>query len=447
MFLERLRFWLFLATGLAVPFYAFPVARFAGKPVDLATLAAAAFVLASIPRFIGSGQRAARWLFAAAAAGIPLLVLRDRPLDFEIHQFTISYAHWLLVTLFFACALTLGTGSERARIFVAANWVLALLVALYALYQALGIPRGWPATGPVVLPGQRAPFRFTWIGGTYLGGGYTRPTSIFLEPAWVGGYLCAILVLAVCWLATTNPPRRRLSTILALPALAIPAAAILATVSWGAYVDFVAALVLLGVAFFRRLPRAGRRRWALLVPIALLLIFLLTPPGTAIRNAVRTRWGLLRETHTSTDAGSTARDSLWVRAENLRYTIRLIDRRPLTGVGLGQFGRSNAPDAPPPGSPVRDSWCGWLAAAAEMGVLGPAVLAFALLLVAFRSARGRPGSLAVAAPILAGLAFVQQLHTGSYIDLWWWFPVSAGAFLSSLPLREGPAHAPASGSA
>jgi hypothetical protein len=80
---------------------------------------------------------------------------------------------------------------------------------------------------------------------------------------------------------------------------------------------------------------------------------------------------------------------------------------------------------------TRDPWSGWLAAGAEMGVLGPLVLAGILVLVMVRFVRNRPaGFAAVAVPALVALAAIQQVHTASYIDLWWWYPLSVAGVLT-----------------
>jgi hypothetical protein len=37
-----------------------------------------------------------------------------------------------------------------------------------------------------------------------------------------------------------------------------------------------------------------------------------------------------------------------------------------------------------------------------------------------------------------GVAAVMQLHTGSYIDLWWWYPMSLAAAATNGPDESTP---------
>lgn len=430
--LRRVRLTLFLLTGLTVPFYAFPVLRFAGKLVDLATLLACAFVAASLPAVLRGRRPLREWIFLAAAISVPLLALiRPRIAQFDSRQFAVSYVHWLIVISFFFASLGIATtGADRKR-FVVAHWCLATVMALFALYQAVGIPRHWPATGPILVPFQREPFRFTRIGGTYLGGGYTRPTSVFLEPAWVGGYLCWVLAIAIV-LLLSRPARPGVRALKAL-ALSVPLLAILATVSWGSYLDLVVVatgLVLTGVGGGRPL-RAPAKLLGLSLVVAVAALF--SPPGAAVREALQKRWQMLRSTSVSGKEVAIGQDSSRVRLENIQYAQRLIAQAPARGIGLGQFGRA-APQGSGAISPVSlDPWCGWLGIAAEAGLLGPAVLGGAILLAAYGWNRRPLATLAAAAPVLAALAAVQQLHTGSYIDLWWWYPLGLAAAFGQEP--------------
>jgi type IV secretory pathway TraG/TraD family ATPase VirD4 len=92
---SRLSFWLLAATGLAVPLYAFPPLLLAGRPVDLAVLFAAAFLLLNLPALLRSlWEDRARALFAAAAAMVPLLALiPPRDSTFSLAHFVMSLVH------------------------------------------------------------------------------------------------------------------------------------------------------------------------------------------------------------------------------------------------------------------------------------------------------------------------------------------------------------------
>jgi hypothetical protein len=421
---------LFVATGLAVPLYAFPVLRALGREIDLATVLAALFVLSSL----GSYRRnsAADWLWLAAAAVVPALVLISPvPSDFHLRQFLVSGGHWLLLIAFFFSCSSL-EASERARTRIAL-WNLAggALVALFAVYQVFGTPRHWPGTGPILVSFQREPLRLTWIGGFSQEGSYTRPSSVFLEPSWMGGYLSWVLVLgAAAVLAMPGAVRSRARPF-AIVGLALVLLAIAASVSWGAYVDLgVGAGAGLAALWLGRRFSAGRTALVIAAAAFLVALAALSPPGRRVVGAVSERWEKLASTpleETATEAQQ--QDSSWLRVRNLAHTSRLFRAHALRGIGLGQFANYEKPGEPLRPS-FRDPWCGWVAIAAEMGVLGPVVLLGPLLLILRRWWRGRYGGLEdIAVPALLAIAVVQQFHTASFLDLWWWYPVSVASAL------------------
>ncbi|MEP6802251.1 MAG: hypothetical protein ABJC07_09960 [Acidobacteriota bacterium] len=433
----RLRRGLFLATGLAVPLYAFPPFRVLGRDVDLASALAAVFVLSCaslwargrIPRPFG--------LFFLFAAVLPLLVwIPPRPETFTRGAFLVSYAHWLLVISFFASAASLSFTAASRRSLVLAHSGAALAVAAFALYQVVGVPKQWPGTGVFLIPLQREAFRFTRIGGTFFGGGYTRPTSIFLEPAWLGGYLAWVAACSFEALLRGSREFSGAARVVLGGAALFCSAAILATVSWGAYGDFA---VVLAATFALTSPRDSRasRAAGVLLIAGLLCAVALSPVGRPVRAAIAERWGNLESTPLTGSDPNRAKDSSWVRVRNLRHTADLFAAHPLRGIGLGQFAlhaeRGGLSDAS-----LRDPWCGWVAIGAAVGAGGPVLIAAALLLAVSAAVRGpSPAPIAIVLVLLA--AFV-QIHTGSYSDLWWWYPVSLAAVLS----RQAPVFSPGS---
>jgi hypothetical protein len=373
-----------------------------------------------------------------------LVLIEPRPARFAKAQFAASFGHWLLVVSVFVGASLLGpTRAVRLRI-IRSNAVMGAAVALFALYQALGYRAGWPGTSDLLFPGQREPLRLMPVGEL----GYVRPTSVFLEPAWLGGYLAFILA-GLCGLLAGGLPGRRAARIAVIAALAVVLLAILATVSWGAYLD-LAAVLAVGVWGLRGRIRAAPGAAAAVGAVLLLslVVVAVSPMGRLVSNAALERWRMLLETPMgeSVSAGDVG-DSSWMRAENLRHTVGLIRQYPWRGVGLGQFGRYARTSGPSfiAVAATRDPWCGWLAIAAEAGLSGPVLLA-AFLLVALWRRRVRRRDLAVVepddplrrvvAPALVLLAAVQQAHTGSYIDLWWWYPLAVALVLA------GPAAGP-----
>ncbi len=424
----RLRFALFVLTGLAVPFYAFPPFHLLGKSVDSATVLAAAFVVASLPALFRRGLATGAAVFGLGAAVVPLLALLSRPASFSLAAFGISYAHWLLVAAFFLAATSLpGRPHGRNRL-VAPHVVMATLVSCFAIYQTLGHFRNWPGTGLSLGPIQRGIFQFMYLGS------YLRPTSVFLEPSFLGGYLVWVLVLVAAGFLSASSARQRFSW--GVPALLLTAT-IAATVSLGSYADLSALLVAGSVV----LIRSGRVRLKNLLAAAALTALLVmaavsSPWGRPVRSVLVERYNNIRASRAALPAmNPELPESSWVRIYNVRLLAELFQSRPLVGCGLGQFAivfEARQADQ----LFAKDPWCGWLAIAAEMGILGPLLLAGALAL-AWRRFRASPADAfaALAVPVLIVVAAVQQLHTASFIDLWWWYPLSLAAVLASPPTK------------
>jgi hypothetical protein len=421
--LDRLRFGLFLSTGLALPFYAFPPIQTLGRRIDLATILAVLFVAASLPS-VPALIRRVEWAWLGTALGVPLLaLLPPLPPSFSTSDFLISYAHWVLIAVVFVYALHLEASAVQRRRLVLIDGVMALLVALFEFYQMLGASRGWPGTHVVVLSFQREPLRLGEIGGV------VRPTSIFLEPAWLGGYLTWVLVLVVAvmlWRKASSLWEAMVTGAVA----AILFSGILMTVSWGAYADVGVGLGALAVAAaFRHRPLEERTaRWALGAAAVTLAIVLFSPPGREMAHAVSNRFERLLGTPlTSSMPVSRNVDSSEIRYQGLLHEVHVFQSHPWRGVGLGQY-KHHADSLPGPHASLRMIWCGWLGIAATEGILGPLILAGAILLVLRQ--RGSGGFWESAAVVaLVAVAVVQQFHTGSFIDLWWWYPVSVAAVL------------------
>lgn len=438
--LDSVRRTLFLLTGLTVPLYAFPVFQVFHKDVDPATVFAGLFVLTSVGALFRRLATPVGILLVAAVV-VPLLAtIAPQPPRFSVDQFAISYSHWLLVVLFFFAALALPRDASFTARLVLWNGLAGFLVAAFALYQVVGIPRRWPGTDTVLFTFQREPLRFMQIAGT----GYVRPTSIFLEPAFLGGYLSFVVALLLAYALSRRSALSIPAAAAVFAAGATILVALLATVSWGAYLDFAAVLVATLPAVGRRIFRRSRLTVALVAALALAAaVGAFSEPGRAAVRAAEERWRMLRETPVKSDRMSVdVQDSSWARARNARHTQDLFRRYPARGLGLGHFGKhAAAGDSYMAVVSTRDPWCGWLAAGAEMGLGGPLVLAGIVVLVMVRFVRNRPsGFAAVAVPALVALAAIQQVHTGSYIDLWWWYPLSAAAVLAGPSSGPAPAH-------
>jgi hypothetical protein len=426
------RCWLFLATGITLPFFAFPVASVWGKYLDLATVFAGLFVLSSLSRQTLLPR--SRWLriFFGAAILVPLLVaIPPRPFLFDGRHFFSSYAHWLLVTFFFVSAAALRLSDRQRRNLLAASVTAAVGVSFFALYQLLGIPRGWPATAETLAGFQRRPFIFMRLGS------YVRPTSVFLEPSWLGGYLVWNLLLGARLLRLELT--RSFWRLFFLAGMAVMILALLATVSWGAYADLAAGAAVFAGLALRHGKKPGRIAWGYAaIVFVILLLAGFSAPGRSVLHAVGARLEWLWRTGASSGwQAKEAWNSSQLRVRDMAHAARLFLDHPLGGIGLGQF--AAYPQAHPDFhfSSI-DPWCGWVGIAAATGFLGPLVLLAAVffVLVSWRRRAGR--SVDALVPALLAVAVVQQIHTGSFIDLWWWYPLSLAAAWTGAPLASAP---------
>lgn len=439
----RTRKALFLAAGVALPFYAFPPFSVSGKALDLATLAAAAFVVSSAASALAARRRpsARAVVLAFAFAVVPLLALIPPLAErFVARAFEISYLHWLLVAAFFLAATSLEFSEKSRSTFLAWIFAVPLAISFFGLYQMVGHPHGWAGTGARLFPFQRQPFAAETFGDF---GEFLRPTSVFLEPAWLGGYLAWVLVLAAAELASDRPGR--VSKALAPFVIVIGGLTVVATVSVGSYADVGAGGLLLLPAIVRRGSFRRLRLWLAGAAVCAVLVGVVTPFGAIFTRAISLRVGsILSASKSSAGARPALPDSSWVRARNVAETARVFRERPLRGIGLGQFFGSFPLERRDP-VVVAQPWCGWVTIAAQMGFLGPILLASALAFAMSR--RAFPANAAARSPVAAALiavAVVQQIHTASFIDLWWWYPVCVAAIFASSPERaDAAAPAPA----
>ena len=418
---------LFFGAGLSLPLAEFPLFRFAGKGVDLALVLAVLFVLASAPAFLaGTARLPIRWL--AMASGLPLLALLRPEPPFSGRQFAFSYAHWGLVILVFSAAWLLPCRKEALRRFLLLQAAMVAVVAAFALYQVIGIPKGWPLTGAVISSWQGEPFRLS------IEGSFVRPTSVFPEPSWLGAYLAWAIVCALT--AVLSSLQRGAGRVLLLASTFLAAAALATTVSWGGYADGAVALGGVAGAAAWTLDRRARRQvlasLAAFLSLSGLLVALVA--GGRLKEAVKTRVGELRQTSLfGENARGIVVDSARSRLDNAKDALTLFRRRPLAGVGLGQFGQFQN-SVLGRSSDISSPWTGWLAVAAETGFLGPVVLLGAVALPLRSGWRHADPFARLFVPAAAALLIVQQVHMATYISLFWWLPV---AFLATAAPGDG----------
>lgn len=411
----RARFWLVCLVGAGLPLFAFPAVTLAGRPIDTATIFAILFVLAAAPAVARARERSLL-AWAACAAVAPLLVFltaASRAATFDLRQFALTYAHWLLMVAFFVGAGHLELDRREWNAFVGVQIAGGLAVAIFCFYQLLGRPFGWPATGHLLSVNQRLPF----AGGTF--GSYERPTSFLLEPSYMGSYLVwvAIFPLSIALDRVDSGRRRRLLHGAIFVCLA---AAILASASLGAYLDLA---VVLGLALVLAARGSSSRRG-----LARLLLFLASAAVIGLAVDALLGHGPWRALMARIDSSAAAiaagryEDVDTYRGGVLLRELKVAAEHPLAGVGLGQYKRMSS-TIPLAVKGSGEVVFGWISAVAETGLPGLGVLVAALVL-----ARRRSDVLVGA--LLIGYLIVNQLHFASYVELTFWYPIAACALAS-----------------
>jgi len=104
----------------------------------------------------------------------------------HFYDFCTTWLQLILVSLMFFCISSLEIKISQVKQLFKLWVLIATLISLYAIYQAAARNLGLPLA---YLP-------FAEAAGTF--GEYTRPSSIFAEPSYLGSYLLAPLLLLSC---------------------------------------------------------------------------------------------------------------------------------------------------------------------------------------------------------------------------------------------------------
>lgn len=440
----RLEFWLVLFLGLSLPFAAFPIATWNGFAVDLPHIAAATLLLIAFVRYLrGERDLPERRLLLATAVLILLSMTGLVHLAYAGFQFGSFFKTGL--HLVFMLLVFLAVGSVRtswSRSILAALAGLAILIALYGVYQAWAIPRGWHSGVGLLSRFAVRPLRISgYVAGVY------RATGPFEEPSWLANYLLDATVYTF-FLGLDGPTRRSrvgwsLATVFLFGGL-------LATGSLGGITTgAVLVLIFVGLGIVR-LEVSVTRKLAFVVLVASLALGVLlglrqTRFGKTLEERAVLAAGALGDDGvaqgpTPSDLGSmTLSGSAYF--ESARYSLCLWRAAPVFGVGLGQYHAARTRVLPCSRFPATDPWTG-MAWCAETGLAG--LIGLLGLLVAI-SAPSRRAPEAAAGLVLARLLvlvfLLKQTHSGSYINLSSWYPlgIAAAARSTRLSRRAGAA--------
>lgn len=214
-------------------------------------------------------------------------------------------------------------------------WVgVAVVVALYGLYQALARNLNWPLAYLPCLHSEPTPWQLKWGLGF---AGYVRPSSVLREPTYLGTYLLAPLSIIAtliffkkdrAWLFK-NKQRNRAS-------LLVLSAAFVVSFALAGYITLLAVMLIATV-----LNRSSRK-WALhIVGIAIVVFLLITIVSWALDlrffDALVERFDRIVATITLAGEVNTVDPSGRVRLQEALLALFTWVHHPIVGVGLNQL--------------------------------------------------------------------------------------------------------------
>jgi len=258
-------------------------------------------------------------------------------------DFGTKAAQLLLVTTTFFVISSLPLSERELKNLLRTWFLIAFVVAAYAVYQLPARSYGWPfaylaLSNPSVAPGGvqtgRA-FEFTASGvrtGRRLRAiEYAQVSGFFREPTWLGSYLLSALVLfGVLILSGKGRAVLFRSSRLNRFFLSVLVLGLLLPVALGPYVSFAMTLGLMYM--LRRSYRPKIIKLVLLLLILLLLGGLLaSAAGIDLLRAISARVGQLLS---AIAQGSTEGTSLSVRLQRTLAALKVWASHPLLGVGL-----------------------------------------------------------------------------------------------------------------
>jgi hypothetical protein len=428
--------------GLSLPFSNFPFFVWRGFGVDLSHVTGGALVVHGLLRLIsGRFDRGARAVLlpgavVAVVVVVPLAAIRLR--GFEPRAFGRTALHFaFFLAVFLAIAFSRLT-HERVLRLLAILGVEAALVAGYGLFQAIALPKHWPAGVEFLNRFARTPLRAQGL--------VWRATATFEEPKWLTIFLLPGIVY-LYRVALANYRRGKPVALAAcIVGIGLVDAGVVATGSLG---GIPAAVVLTGacVLDFLLRTRATRAQWLLAAGCGLLLavavVFALNRSSFAryLSNRVASERG-----QTVTAEYAAEYPSGYRYVQNFRYAVSVFRESPLVGIGLGQFGPVGAVRGVELGFPTeltRDGpWIGLGGLLAEIGVLGTGALVWLLfralgghaLVAPARSPAVRDDQISAWLVVLAVL--LKEVYSGFYVHFWTWFPLGIAACLVRSRMAE-----------
>jgi len=249
-------------------------------------------------------------------------------------EFLTLWLQLLFATLLYLALANLKFSAPQLRSLLK-FWVgVAVVVALYGLYQALARNLNWPLAYLPCLHFKPTPWQLKWGLGF---AGYVRPSSVLREPTYLGTYLLAPLLITAtltffkrdqAWLFK-NKQRNRASLLVLFAAFVVSFA-------------LAGYITLLMVTLIAAILSRSSRKWALhIVGIAIVVFLLITTVSWALDlqffDAIAKRFERVMASVTLAGEVSTVDPSGRVRLQEALLALFTWAHHPVVGVGLNQL--------------------------------------------------------------------------------------------------------------
>jgi len=251
-------------------------------------------------------------------------------------------------------------------------WIgVAVVVALYGLYQTLARNLNWPLAYLPYLHSKPTPWALEWGLGF---AGYVRPSSVLREPTYLGNYLLAPLLIVAAltffkgdrsWLFKSKQRNRA--------SLLVLFAAFVVSFALAGYITLLAVMLIAAVS-----NRSSRKLVLRTTGVAIIVFVLIAIVSWRFHlqffDAIAERSKRVIATVTSAEEAGAVDPSGRVRLQEALLALFTWTRHPVVGVGLNQLqfvGSLYAPET----MPIRLAERGythnmWLAVLVQCGAVG-----------------------------------------------------------------------------
>lgn len=188
---------LLVVLSLLIPFNGFSIVNIGDYGVEYALLPALFLVTYTLVRMLLTRQAVPAFVFYPAltvigAAALSLFAYYFIN-EFSISEYVKSFLHLIFYVVLFLCIASIRVKTESIIKLLKINLLFATFICLYGFYQVPARFYDWPFAYPA----------FNNVSGTLINTKFfdlfVRPSSIFLEPSFLGAYLIdAILVIGIC---------------------------------------------------------------------------------------------------------------------------------------------------------------------------------------------------------------------------------------------------------